>query len=268
MNYNKIYQALVLKGQQRVTPEVCEVHHIMPKCVGGNDNANNLVSLTPEEHYVAHLLLVKIYPGEAKLWYAANMMNSRVNNNKQYGWLKRNFVKMMSEDRKGQQRTANSRVKQSATCRAKYANGYVHPRLGRSNSEAHNEAISAANVGKNVPVESRSSLEGFVARYGEVEGHDRYNNTNLKKSSMSLDGFVARCGEVEGQRLYNERVEIMKQRTGKSNHMYGKTHSVATKQLQSEAAKSRPTITCHHCGKVGSANIMPRWHFDNCKRKA
>ena len=29
----------------------------------------------------------------------------------------------------------------------------------------------------------------------------------------------------------------------------------------------RPTKTCPHCGKIGGAITMPRWHFDNCKEK-
>jgi len=29
--------------------------------------------------------------------------------------------------------------------------------------------------------------------------------------------------------------------------------------------KVKPTVVCPHCGKVGSASIMGRWHFENCK---
>ena len=27
------------------------------------------------------------------------------------------------------------------------------------------------------------------------------------------------------------------------------------------------TVTCPHCGKQGGANVMYRWHFDNCRVK-
>jgi hypothetical protein len=60
--------------------------------MGGSDSSTNIVYLTPEEHYTAHQLLVKIYPNEDKLVYAALMMcigHSR--NNKKYGWLKRRY---------------------------------------------------------------------------------------------------------------------------------------------------------------------------------
>lgn len=40
--------------------EYFETHHIVPKSLGGTDDKNNLVNLTAREHYIAHLLLVKI----------------------------------------------------------------------------------------------------------------------------------------------------------------------------------------------------------------
>ena len=66
--------------------------------MGGSDSTENIVHLTPEEHYVAHQLLVKIHPTNQSLIYAANMMCSandthrqdgQGRNNKLYGWLKR-----------------------------------------------------------------------------------------------------------------------------------------------------------------------------------
>ncbi len=38
-----------------------EYHHIIPKHNGGTDNAENLVKLLPEEHYMAHLIRWKAY---------------------------------------------------------------------------------------------------------------------------------------------------------------------------------------------------------------
>ncbi len=49
-----------------------EKHHIIPLCIGGEDNKQNIVNLTPKEHYLAHWMLAKIYGN--KLWFAFNMM--------------------------------------------------------------------------------------------------------------------------------------------------------------------------------------------------
>jgi hypothetical protein len=101
MNYSKIYKNLIESAQTRFGPisSYTEVHHIVPRCMGGNNDDSNLVVLTPEEHHVAHLLLMKMYPDNEKLVYAAFMMTvGKHRNNKLYGWLKRKrFEKPMPD---------------------------------------------------------------------------------------------------------------------------------------------------------------------------
>lgn len=41
-----------------------EKHHIIPKSMGGSDDASNIVELTAREHFIAHLLLTKMTDGE------------------------------------------------------------------------------------------------------------------------------------------------------------------------------------------------------------
>jgi hypothetical protein len=96
MNYNKHYSLLIERSKSRSLDGYTEKHHIIPKCMGGTDDISNLAELTPEEHFLAHQLLVKIYPSEPKLVYAALMMCSSSKyhsrrNNKFYGWLKRSY---------------------------------------------------------------------------------------------------------------------------------------------------------------------------------
>lgn len=96
MDYSRIYTELMERANDRALEGYSERHHIVPKCMGGDNKPRNIAILTPEEHYLAHQLLVKIYPDNHKLVFAANMMcgggpkgnNQRVNN-KQFGWLKR-----------------------------------------------------------------------------------------------------------------------------------------------------------------------------------
>ena len=67
--YEKWYGALIekrrknplIKDKSNPRYVYCETHHILPKCLGGTNTDDNLINLTAREHYVAHLLLVKIY---------------------------------------------------------------------------------------------------------------------------------------------------------------------------------------------------------------
>jgi len=105
MNYQKIYNSIIERSQNRILQEYTEKHHILPRCMGGTDDSNNIAILTPEEHYVAHQLLIKIYPNEHKLVYALRMMcmgsNKIKRNNKEYSWTRKLWAKTSSESQKG-----------------------------------------------------------------------------------------------------------------------------------------------------------------------
>ena len=91
MNYKQIYNRLIERAKNRQIDGYLERHHIIPRCLGGSDDLSNLVRLTPEEHYIAHLLLIKIHPSNHRLISAAIMMIPNRPSNKLYGWLRRKF---------------------------------------------------------------------------------------------------------------------------------------------------------------------------------
>ncbi len=98
MNYKKHYDLLISKGKNRMLEGYVERHHIIPRCMGGTDDVENLVQLTPEEHYVAHQLLVKMYPENFGLLSSAMYMtggNKNRKSNKSYAWLKRRYSEYM-----------------------------------------------------------------------------------------------------------------------------------------------------------------------------
>ena len=74
MDYKRLYNKLIEKGKNRKLKGYTENHHIIPKCLGGKDVKSNLVKLTAKEHFLAHKLLVEIYPNEYKLLWALWLM--------------------------------------------------------------------------------------------------------------------------------------------------------------------------------------------------
>lgn len=103
MNYLKHYNLLINRAKTRLLSpnEHPEIHHILPRCMGGTDDKNNLVTLTTEEHYLAHQLLIKIYPGNHKIIKACQMMTNNgkivARNNKMYGWIRRKYYEAISK---------------------------------------------------------------------------------------------------------------------------------------------------------------------------
>lgn len=65
MNYSLIYDQLIHQAQHRPCPATFESHHIIPKSLGGLNDQSNLVKLTLREHFIAHLLLMRIHRGRA-----------------------------------------------------------------------------------------------------------------------------------------------------------------------------------------------------------
>lgn len=107
MNYLKQYFKLIKKAKARNSlPDYVyfELHHIIPRSLGGSDNANNLVALTFREHFIAHKLLFKIFKNRQnikglkksnkeklrKMAFAYVFMCNRANTEKHNGFQNKN----------------------------------------------------------------------------------------------------------------------------------------------------------------------------------
>lgn len=82
MNYSKIYDQLIQRAiaDNRIkSSEIYyENHHIIPRCMNGDNSADNLVLLTAREHFIAHWLLYKIYNTDslAHAWFSMTRISS------------------------------------------------------------------------------------------------------------------------------------------------------------------------------------------------
>lgn len=132
MDYNKHYSALIERAKNRHLDEYTEAHHVVPRCMGGSNNKSNIVRLRAEEHYIAHLLLVKMHPFHSGLLYAANMMANR--NNKSYSWARKKFAKMHSARLTGRKMSPEQAEKVSKRFK------------GVSKSEDHKNKIALAHT--------------------------------------------------------------------------------------------------------------------------
>jgi NUMOD3 motif len=89
MNYQKAYDAIVSRAKDRHTANQgspvkgrYERHHIIPKSLGGSNDESNLVYVTPREHFILHLLLVRTTSGVARSKMASAVILMIKNTNK------------------------------------------------------------------------------------------------------------------------------------------------------------------------------------------
>ncbi len=190
MNYSLHYDRVIDRAKSTsILPGVYyEIHHIIPKCLGGTDNADNLVKLLPEEHYVAHQLLVKIYPDNQKLIYAALMMTisteKQIRNNKLYKWIRNKC----SQSRKGVPKTEEHKRNMSL-CRLGKSNEKIK---GVPKTDEHRLKMSLAKL--NVPksedhkeklasILDKKSQCPHCLKYGRLGPMKRWHFDNCKSYS-------------------------------------------------------------------------------------
>jgi hypothetical protein len=149
MDYASHYDRLIARARARTLTGYKERHHVIPRCLGGKDAQENIVELTPEEHFVAHQLLVKIYPSVRGLAYAAIFAATKANSNKKFGWIKRR----LSEAMRGNQRCLGRVL--SPETRQKIADG----NRGKKFSAERKAKIGAAQLGNKSSVGRKHSAE-------------------------------------------------------------------------------------------------------------
>ena len=198
MNYKNIYDQLINKALSRNINSklITEKHHIKPRSIGGTNDLNNLVDLTLKEHFVAHLLLAKIYGGG--LIYAANMMsNFKKYTSRNYVWLKIQFRQQLSE----------------------LMSGENHPNYGKKQSKETIEK-RLANTDRNLLRTNLGNTGEKHPNYGK-----RFKRTNVTQEQIdiamkNLDGYVGK--QLFGADNPNYGKKHPGLNSGEKNSMYGK----------------------------------------------
>ena len=147
--YSKCYFNIIERARARELEKPYEVHHIVPRSIGGSNDSNNLVKLTPREHFIVHWLLTKMLsnsPEQKKMFHAFSafaMISSNQNrkiNSRHYQLLSQasKLALKGNTHNKGKKRTAEANKKQSQTMKQKYSLGN-HPLKGLSYEEKYGE---------------------------------------------------------------------------------------------------------------------------------
>lgn len=247
MNYQKHYTALIERAKIRQLPEdlYVEKHHIQPRCMDGSDDDSNLVKLTAEEHYVAHQLLIKMYPCNPKLIYAVRMMtvnnpNQKRFTNKEYGWIRRKVNKQISKSLKGNTRSLGYKH----TEEAKRKIGAAHK--GMKRSQQTKDKMSMAQKGRKL---SQSHIENIrKSRLGKT-----LTKESKEKISKTLTGHPV--SKETRQKLSDRRLNMAPEEKAKLSAKL------------SAWQKALPPVVCPYCKKEGRGTAMKRWHFNNCRHK-
>jgi len=184
MNYQRIYNQIIEHAQTRQLEGYKEKHHIIPKCVGGTNEKENLIELTAREHFLCHRLLVEIYPNKS-LKYALWLMSigkqqkyKHKINSRLYEYLKKEHSQMLtgkkhSEETKQKISNNSKGIKKSEESKKKMSES----RKGHiMYTDEWRKKISQGNLGRKVSNETKKILS-----------EQKIGNTNRRKTVLQYD---------------------------------------------------------------------------------
>lgn len=233
MNYLAVYNMLVEK--RKCVPMIdgySENHHIIPKCLGGDDSPDNLVRLTAREHFIAHHLLYKHYrtPALAHAWYSMLRRDSNQ---------KRNYTSRQHEAAK----KAHSDTLKITML------GENNPFYGKNHSDESKSKMSASVKDwysrNDLPKERVDNWIEKVAKKPASDKQKAAASASSKGKVMLKNINTGECLKLDKSEsvLYNSNI------------------------WKNPAAISQKRDTCIYCGMTSVSGNIKRWHNDNCKKK-
>ena len=225
ITYNEFIQNILnTRGRFGCGDEYHERHHIVPKCLGGTDEKENLIDLFAREHFEAHRLLALENPENDSLAYAWTMMA---------------FVKDKNQERYEltPEEYEEARIKQSRLAAKRFTGennpmygkrGENSPMFGKHHSEEVRKKISKGNKGKQISETTRQKMkENHTDMSGENNPMYGKHFSDESREKMR-ESAVARCTEEWKKNMSEQKKELF---SNPCNHpFYGRHHSEETKE--------------------------------------
>lgn len=190
MNYEKIYNQIVERAKNRVLDCYTESHHIIPRCMGGGDEKENLVNLTAREHFICHRLLVQIHPSNNKLkfalWAMCNMKSKRQSrytpSSRIYESIKIEVIQLISDKKKGVKLSEEHKRKTSETLKGRKRPQEVIDKIVKTRKENGGWKHSAETKNK---IRSNNGMKRQEVR-DKLKGREISDETRKKLSDVSV----------------------------------------------------------------------------------
>lgn len=289
--YNKFINNCKLAKRKS---EYYEFHHIFPLSMGGENTSNNIIKLTPREHYIAHWILAKTY-GE-KMWYAFWMMNNdtrnkhyRYKNSRGYEIAKINHRKNISKTMKGKLTVYDKiKLKYIQIDSEEYKNNkekYEHTSKGKSiyilngkheflstndplviSGQAKHIRVGFKHTEKTKEKMSRNGIKNKIVIQNVITGDIKYINRNEELPENYIIGYTDN---------YKEKISLLRKKTFSICKWI--TNGVDNKRIKIYSESDIPegwhvgrTIkkcTCEFCGKSIDIANYAQYHGEKCKNK-
>lgn len=224
---NFIQDILENRGRFNCGEEYHERHHIIPKCLGGTNEEDNLIDLFAREHFIAHKLLAEENPDNTKLIYAwwcmSSMKNERTHNRyectpEEYEQAKIAFSQVVSANTQRRFQDPEARQKQSEIQKKRFEdpeerrkNGeytkkqYENPERRKKQSDTIKKKYEDPEMRKKTSEASKKMWQNDEYRQKQIDAALKYHNTpeGFKASS---DGAKKKWSNPEARKKHSDRM--------------------------------------------------------------
>lgn len=152
-----------------------EQHHIVPRSLGGDNSASNLVRLTAREHFVCHWLLSKMLsgPSKEKMIYALRLMCKRKLHNE-------NVTSRVYENTKQLHAAAMSNKHKGKKLNRRQRDALASVNVGRKWTDHQHKVMSEKLKGRVFSEEARQKMS--IA----AKNRDRQPHSDETKQKIAL----------------------------------------------------------------------------------
>ncbi len=206
--YTKWYYTIISTAKSRIldADSYKEKHHIVPKSFGGNNSESNLVYLTAREHFICHLLLIKMTTAEhrRKMVFAAWRLS---------------HPKNLEHGLKINSRTYAILKLQVSIA---HKNMWADPEYKEKLLQKRKQTMQS---------ESYKNIQSRISKNRWCDPEYRERMKLLHKERCSDPEYRKKQSEIQKQiHINNPELGKKKARPGKLNGMFGKTHSPKVKE--------------------------------------
>lgn len=184
ITYDEFIQNILdTRGRFACGDEYHERHHILPKCLGGGNEEENLIDLFAREHFIAHKLLAVENPDNDKLTYAYTCMS---------------FLKNDYEHR---HELSPEEYEEARSTLCEITKGEGNPFYGKHHSDETKSILSKQHTGMKASSDAKEKM-----RRTQTE---RFKDPNER----------VKCGWIHTE---EQKIAQSKRMSGANHPMYGK----------------------------------------------
>ena len=246
-----------------------ERHHILPKCMGGTNDKENLVKMPVRYHIMAHIILVEAYPNNYKLLHPLNFLFGKKDSKSKnirdhHNILMKHFsTRTVALVKENQLRIFRSKEYRDSIS-GKNSPNYGKP--GKPMSEEQKAMVSKRHKGMKVDPEK---IKHWDKHHRKGKDNPRFGTTLPEEQKKQISNTVKNLWDnTDIYKKVRERLKVTGSESYKSKKVVGPDGTVYGSLKEAVEASEIPNTTLRSWMKgLNKSGGDHGWHYLDPKNK-